>query len=149
MSYGNELNQHLSKVGATVADSIEYVAKQELMTGQQRHMNTLDPHPLLLEDSALFSTSLLAGIDATLAERGNRYGSFVTHAEITQGLKYTMQRSPQWEGLQADQKEALEMVAHKIGRILNGDPNYHDSWHDLVGYAKLVADRLASEGERK
>ena len=53
--------------------------------------------------------------------------------------------SPNWPGLTDAQREALEMVAHKIGRILNGDPNYHDSWHDIVGYAKLVADRLQRE----
>ncbi len=41
-----------------------------------------------------------------------------------------------------DQVEALEMVCHKIGRIVNGDPDYSDSWHDIAGYAKLVADRL-------
>jgi hypothetical protein len=34
------------------------------------------------------------------------------------------------------------MIQHKIARILNGDPNYHDSWHDIGGYSKLVADRL-------
>lgn len=34
------------------------------------------------------------------------------------------------------------MIAHKLGRIINGDPNYSDSWHDIAGYAKLVADRL-------
>ena len=41
-----------------------------------------------------------------------------------------------------DQVEALEMIAHKIGRIINGDHSYSDSWHDIAGYAKLVADRL-------
>lgn len=41
-----------------------------------------------------------------------------------------------------DQIECLEMIAHKIGRILNGDPNYGDSWRDISGYATLVADRL-------
>lgn len=82
-------------------------------------------------------------IDATLSERGSRYGSFTGHAEITQALKGTMVSAPKWAALKPDQKEALEMVAHKIGRILNGDPDYHDSWHDIVGYAKLVADRLA------
>lgn len=81
-------------------------------------------------------------IEATLAERGSRYGSFAEHARITQALKEAMADSPNWARLDADQKEALEMVQHKIGRILNGDPNYHDSWHDIVGYAKLVADRL-------
>lgn len=86
-------------------------------------------------------------IDATLNERGSRYGAFTGHAAITQGLKSVMKATPKWAALHPDQKEALEMVQHKIGRILNGDPDYHDSWHDIVGYAKLVADRL--EGVRR
>lgn len=85
---------------------------------------------------------MTANIDATLAERGTRYGDFAGHAQITQDLKAVMQRAPKWNTLRPDQKEALEMMAHKIGRILNGDPNYHDSWHDINGYVKLVADTL-------
>lgn len=81
-------------------------------------------------------------IDETLSERGNRYGEFAEHARITQNLKRAMTDSPKWGVLTDDMREALEMVQHKIGRILNGDPAYHDSWHDIVGYAKLVADRL-------
>ena len=81
-------------------------------------------------------------IDATLTERGSRYGKFTGHSQITQRLKDDMRCNNKWAELQDDQREALEMIAHKIGRILNGDPNYHDSWHDIVGYAKLVADRL-------
>ncbi len=81
-------------------------------------------------------------LTATLAERGSRYGVFTEHARITQTLKAMMRNSPRWAQLRADQEEALEMIAHKIGRILNGDPNYADSWVDIAGYAKLVADRL-------
>lgn len=81
-------------------------------------------------------------IDATLAERGSRYGIFEEHARITQAIKSAMMDSPNWNSLAPDQKECLEMIAHKVGRILNGDANYHDSWHDIVGYTKLVADRL-------
>jgi hypothetical protein len=84
-------------------------------------------------------------ITQTLNERGSRYGKFKDHAEITQKLKNTVadfrfihQKPP----LSADQQEALDMIFHKIGRIVNGDPNYADSWVDLAGYAKLVADRL-------
>lgn len=84
-------------------------------------------------------------IEQTLAERGNRYGEFASHAKITQDIKRAM-RQGKWEVLADDQRECLEMLAHKIGRILNGDPNYHDSWHDMVGYAKLVADRLLGPG---
>ncbi len=47
-----------------------------------------------------------------------------------------------WIRLSFSQREALEMIAHKIGRILNGDPDYADSWHDIAGYAKLVEDEL-------
>jgi hypothetical protein len=90
-------------------------------------------------------------IAATLAERGSRYGKFDRHAELTQDLKRVMQefaKTPagveSWGLLADDQREALEMIAHKIGRILNGDPNYADSWIDIAGYAKLVADRLES-----
>ena len=86
--------------------------------------------------------ALVPQIENTLAERGRRYGVFAEHARITQALKRAMMDSPNWSALAPDQKEALEMVAHKVGRILNGDPDYHDSWHDIVGYTTLVADRL-------
>ena len=41
-----------------------------------------------------------------------------------------------------DQREAMEMICQKMARIMNGDPNYSDSWHDIAGYATLVANRL-------
>jgi len=81
-------------------------------------------------------------INETLTERGNRYGSFLDNATLTQALTETMRLTNKWGALEADQKEALEMIAHKISRILNGDPNYADSWHDIAGYATLVENRL-------
>ena len=84
----------------------------------------------------------MANIDDTLKERGKRYGEFFVHAVISQGIKKSMTTWPGWENLDSFHKEALEMIAHKIARILNGDPNYHDSWHDIVGYAKLAADEI-------
>ena len=84
----------------------------------------------------------MSNIDIILAERGTHYGAFATHALITQSLKDVMKKTPNWDILSPSQKEALEMTAHKIGRILNGDPNYDDSWVDIGGYTKLVADDL-------
>jgi hypothetical protein len=86
-------------------------------------------------------------IEETLNERGKRYGDFDTHAIITQCLKDVMHEKiddcpTNWVDLSPDKKEALEMIAHKIGRILNGDPNYKDSWVDIAGYAQLVANTL-------
>jgi hypothetical protein len=87
-------------------------------------------------------------IEDTLAERGSRYGDFFTHAKISQAIIHAMEESPNWSKLDADMREAFHIIANKIGRILNGDPWYHDSWHDIVGYAKLVADRLLKDSER-
>ena len=81
-------------------------------------------------------------IAEVLVERGTRYGPFAGHARITQALKQDMRNSPKWRELTDSQGEALEMIAHKIGRILNGDPNYLDSWVDIVGYTQLVIDEL-------
>ena len=83
-------------------------------------------------------------IDATLAERGARYGTFQGHAEISQKLKGVLRHFEAQRGcdLDPDQREALEMMMHKVARIINGDPDYVDSWVDIAGYTQLVADRL-------
>lgn len=86
-----------------------------------------------------------AVITDTLTERGSRYGAFARHAEITQTLKDGLRNHPGWAKLTYNQREALEMICHKIGRILNGDPNYADSWHDIAGYATLVEQILNGE----
>lgn len=80
----------------------------------------------------------------TLKERGSRYGVFTGHAQVTQELKTCIKLHlvARNKTLAPDQQEALDMICHKIGRIVNGDPNYADSWVDIAGYAKLVADRL-------
>jgi len=87
------------------------------------------------------------GLDSTLNERGNRYGNFVGHAQITQELKtiISWHLKNREKILQPDQQEALDMICHKIGRIINGDPDYADSWHDIAGYASLVDKRLNGE----
>ena len=91
----------------------------------------------------------MSNVDTTLNERGQRYGEFAGHASVTQTLKRAMGQHPGWRKLADDQREALEMTAHKIGRILNGDPNYIDSWHDISGYVRLVEQRLEKELTKK
>lgn len=89
----------------------------------------------------------MKAVDTTLAERGQRYGDFASHAKIAQALKAVMHAAPKWDALAPDQKEALEMNAHKVGRILNGDPDYIDSWHDIGGYVRLVEQRLEAANQ--
>lgn len=86
----------------------------------------------------------MSDIKETLEERGKRYGDFYGHAKITQRLKHVIESELYDRGkkLSFDQQEALEMIFHKIGRIINGDPDYIDSWHDIAGYSQLVVDNL-------
>lgn len=84
----------------------------------------------------------MASIEDTLADRGKQYGDFTTHGAVTQDLKNVARAHSGWNNLAPYQKEAIDMIAHKIGRILNGNPNIQDSWHDIAGYATLVADRV-------
>ena len=80
-----------------------------------------------------------------LSARGSQYGTFADNSAISQALKQVMRSAPGWVGLASDQKECLEMNAHKISRLLCGNPNNYDSWLDQAGYARLVADRLRKE----
>ena len=98
-------------------------------------------------------------IENTLAERGNRYGDFTDHADLAQGIQFRMQKfclkadnesgfiEPWKDRLNNVQRQALTVIADKIARILSGDPNYADNWHDIQGYAKLVEDRLPKPEE--
>lgn len=102
-------------------------------------------------------------VASTLEERGARYGKFQDHAliamsfkgfmrgELTRGYSreeveaHLAQQKKNWTKLAPDQQQALDTICDKIARILNGDPDYTDNWHDIQGYAKLVEDRLLQE----
>ena len=89
----------------------------------------------------------LATTDQLIAERGQRYGCFEDGAEIMQQLKHVAHRSKAWERMKPIQREGMDMILHKIGRVLNGDPFYDDNWKDIAGYAKLVADYLNGDSK--
>ena len=87
----------------------------------------------------------MSELDKTLAQRGEVYGRFVDHAAISQSIKRAMRAAPGWQELPDDMRESLEMLAHKVARILNGNPDYVDCWHDIQGYTALVEKRLKGE----
>lgn len=83
-------------------------------------------------------------VDATLDARAVDYGKFIEGAEVMQMLKRVVQAAlnNRDKTLAHDQAESLDMIIHKIGRIINGNPDVVDHWLDIAGYAQLVADRL-------
>ena len=83
-------------------------------------------------------------IDQTLDARAQDYGKFKDGAALMQAMKRTLADHALRHNktFADDQWEALEMIVHKIGRIVNGNPDKVDHWVDIAGYAKLIADRL-------
>ena len=83
-------------------------------------------------------------VDTVLDAREAQYGSFMQSANLAIRLKGTMHNAIAQQDLHLmpDQILALDMIAVKISRILSGNPSHRDSWLDIAGYAKLVADRL-------
>ena len=100
------------------------------------------PRPVVEAVAPTVEQSTNVTVDETIETRGERYGKFNEGAEIMQDLKNVMLLTPGWERLTPSQREALEMIQHKIGRALNGDPTYDDNWRDICGYSQLILDEL-------
>ena len=83
-------------------------------------------------------------IDQTIDERALDYGKFKDSAALMQSIKRLLADHARRHDktFADDQWEALEMIVHKMARIVNGNPDKVDHWVDIAGYAKLVADRL-------
>lgn len=80
--------------------------------------------------------------DELLKEREKTHGDYADTARIIQNIKDAMRYEPGWENLNAMQKESLEMVANKIGRIIAGNPSTRDHWDDIAGYSRLISQRI-------
>lgn len=81
----------------------------------------------------------MTDIDDTLEERRGTHGHFCHHATVTQTLKQDVNEALALSGVKLSmvQKEAIDMILHKVGRIVSGNPNHKDHWVDIAGYAKL------------
>lgn len=80
-----------------------------------------------------------------LDNRESRYGRFATQAATAQALKDALNQvavERQTDTFSPDMLEALDLICTKLSRIVHGDPALLDSWDDVAGYARLVADRL-------
>lgn len=83
-------------------------------------------------------------ISDVLNERENQYGDFATLASMAQSLKRIFRGAPSANMLTDIQVEALENIAVKLARLLNGDPMLPDNWQDIAGYASLAHEALVA-----
>ena len=75
-------------------------------------------------------------------EREKTHGPYNFTAAWSQSLKDMFRGSPSWALMNDGQKEALEMIAAKLARLLNGNHNFRDHPIDIAGYAELYADSI-------
>jgi hypothetical protein len=84
------------------------------------------------------------GAPAVFPQRGGKWSAVRVQRLLEAACRRLFQQTKQvwhsqvnWSRLSPSQKEALEAIAGKIARILNGDPSFADHWIDIAGYAKL------------
>lgn len=78
-----------------------------------------------------------------LNEREKTHGDYKHVARLSWSFKHTVreelnsQEKDMRRNVDIGQQEAVEMILHKIARIICGDPNHADHWDDIAGYAML------------
>lgn len=132
---GDIVIAHRELINATEVNGDTYLA-QAIQNAAQDVSKIIDKE---------IKESLITPTETLITERCTRYGKFKDGAEIMRSLKRVMHDTEGWNNLTASQKETLDMIQHKIGRILNGDPTYDDSWKDIAGYATLIVNELNGE----
>ena len=76
-------------------------------------------------------------IEEILTQREKTHGKYADVSKLSQTLKEILRDTPNWDVLKDGQKEALEMICNKLGRLLSGDADFRDHWDDIGGYAAL------------
>lgn len=101
----------------------------------------------------------MTDVQSILNERNSTHGDYGKHAWITQELKRVVRdyRINVSEGsgltylpymsLTPTQRESVDMIFHKIARVLTGDPNFKDHWDDIAGYATLISNELENKND--
>lgn len=84
-------------------------------------------------------------VNETLTQRANTHGNFKDNATIAQALKGVVKLGKNYSVMSADKREAIDMICHKLARIVSGNPEYADHWHDVAGYATLVDNDLLAD----
>lgn len=80
---------------------------------------------------------------AILEEREKTHGDFLLVSKVAQNIKVAYQWAPNEQKLYV--KEALDLIATKIARIVCGTALEPDHWEDIQGYAGLVLEQIQKQ----
>ena len=85
-------------------------------------------------------------VEGTLAERQKTYGCFEDVATVTEEIIKAL-KIGNYDNMPKPHKMAMYMIASKMARLVNGDFNSIDGWHDIGGYSKLIENLIGGENE--
>jgi len=80
-----------------------------------------------------------------LEQRQETHGDFGQGAKFTQEYKREMRSISTYCQLTYSQKEAADMIIHKLARVMVGDFKWLDSWYDIIGYSQLVVNIMKED----
>ena len=79
-----------------------------------------------------------------LQNRQCSHGDYPSKSEYIQKMKSLTRSQTGWSKLTSSQKESLDNIFQKVGRVITGDNNFKDHWDDISGYATLISEKLSS-----
>jgi hypothetical protein len=83
-------------------------------------------------------------LNEVLDERRKTHGHFDAQFLCAQFLKDYLEI----DGFCSDHRimqEALDQIAHKLSRIVTGNPHHVDHWRDIAGYAMCIVRYLGGD----
>lgn len=139
----------LKKIGDTY-----YYANKESRYSWEWYGGELEGHEFVLWQrnaptvpDEVNKSSKLKSVSETLKERQQQYGCFEDVAHVTQEILKALRSTGGYDRMPPPHKESLHMIASKMARIVNGDFNSIDGWHDIAGYATLVERLIGDQSD--
>lgn len=87
-------------------------------------------------------------LQETLKQRGSVHGDFWQSAVTRDAMMQAAERTPNYNNMEPAQRRSISMIIEKMARILYGDADCADHWHDIAGYATLIDNKLSTGEER-
>lgn len=85
-------------------------------------------------------------IENILSTREKTHGEFEHNSLFIQDCKDIARANPAyWEHLPPTVRESIDMILHKLGRVIYGDYEFKDHWLDIQGYAQLIIDEIENK----
>lgn len=84
-------------------------------------------------------------VESIISDRAKTHGDFRDVARVSQEMKDVARSGPNWATMPAYVCEEVDMILHKLARVLCGDPLFLDHHDDIAGYATRVASIIRDQ----